>query len=200
MTYLGARSILPLPAGHSLRAHPSAEYFDEGKRAGRFAALIAPVRDTKGDLVTAHITYLQDGQKLQQREPRKLLSPLTGREGCAVRLMPLDVECMGVGEGIETCLAAAMLHEIPVWAALNTALLARFEPPSEVKHLVIFADRDLAGLEAAARLMQRLQDRATIEIRVPKAPAKDWADIGAPKALSATKAGLTPTGITPTEA
>jgi hypothetical protein len=55
-------------------------------------------------------------------------------------------------------------------------LLAKFESPTAVKRLIIFADRDVAGLDAAAKLMQRLQGRVVLEIRTPTAPAKDWAD------------------------
>lgn len=177
MAYLASRALLPLPTKHGLRAHPSAEYFDERERIGRFPALLAPVRDVDGTLTSLHVTYLERGRKLATHEPRKLLSPLTGRRGCAVRLQRVDGEALGVAEGIETAIAAWALHGLPTWAALNTSLLAKFEPPRDIRRLVIFADRDIAGLEAAARLMERLQGKHTIEIRLPTAPAKDWADV-----------------------
>ena len=87
-------------------------------------------------------------------------------------------DVLGVGEGIETCLAASALHDgLTVWSALNTALLAKFVPAREVRHVVIFADRDVAGLEAAWRLRDELDGRCTVELRTPPAPAKDWADV-----------------------
>jgi hypothetical protein len=46
-----------------------------------------------------------------------------------------------------------------------------------VRKLVIFADSDEPGLVAAARLMERLQKRMPVELRLPTAPAKDWADV-----------------------
>jgi putative DNA primase/helicase len=174
--YLMSRHLWPLPDHCSLRAHVAADYFDGGERIGRYAALIAEVRDIEGELVTIHTTYLDAGRKLATHEPRKLLSPLTGREGCAVRLTPIAGDTLGIGEGIETCLAAARRHDLPVWAALNTSLLAKFTPPATVKRLVILADNDVPGLQAAAALMQRLQGRVALEIRTPKAPAKDFAD------------------------
>jgi putative DNA primase/helicase len=170
--YLSSRSLWPLPQGHSLRAHPSVEYWHDKRRVGRFPSLVSTVRDVAGDLVTVHVTYLeQSGEKLRDFDPRKILSGMTGRDGCAVRLMSHGAT-LGIAEGIETALSAAVLHELPVWSALNTALLQKFEPPKTVERVVIFADRDVAGLDAAGRLMERLQGRVKLEIRTPK--TDDW--------------------------
>lgn len=174
--YLTSRGLWPLPPDCGLRAHASVDYFTEGQRVGKFPALLAEVRDYTGALVTAHITYLHAGRKLEGHEPRKLLGPLTGREGCAVRLMPAG-EVLGVAEGIETALSAAALDGIPVWAALNTSLLGKFEPPAGVQTLRIYADRDEPGLLAAAHLMERLQGRVRVELKTPPAPAKDFNDL-----------------------
>lgn len=174
--YLESRALWPLPPHHMLRAHPSTEYWHERKRVGRFPALVSAVRDVNGQLVTAHVTYLTaDGQKLATHEPRKLLSPVVGREGCAVRLTRGLPEVLGVAEGVETALSAAKLESIHCWAALNSSLLAKFSPPPGVSQLVIFADRDVAGLEAATKLMQRLQGKLPLEVRTPQ--AKDWNDV-----------------------
>lgn len=175
--YLASRRLWPLPDGCTLRAHPSAEYFQEGRRVGRYPALLSEVRDLAGELVTVHITYLQNGRKLTTFEPRKILSPLTDRAGCAVRLMAAKGNVIGIAEGIETSLAAAQLHGIPTWAALNTSLLSKFIPPADITTVIVFADRDVPGLEAAAKLMQNLQGAVRVEIRTPSAPAKDWNDV-----------------------
>lgn len=178
--YLASRKLWPLPSGHGLRAHPSVAYWqtDENRQpqqVGRFPALIAAVRDMSGELVTAHATYLTAaGEKLANYEPRKLLSGLTAREGCAVQLMS-HAAILGIAEGIETALSAARMHDMPVWAALNTSLLAKWEPPHTVDKVVIFADRDVAGLVATTSLMERLQERVRLEVRVPP-KVKDWND------------------------
>jgi putative DNA primase/helicase len=175
VAYLESRGLWPLLAGCALRAHPAFEYWHEGQRVGVYPGLVAEVCDMDGELVTAHVTYLENGRKLTTHEPRKILSPLTGRDGCAVRLMsPNDV--LGIAEGIETALSAAALHDMPVWAALNTSLLAKFEPPAGVNLLHIYADGDRAGLEAAGHLMQRLQGRVRFELHVPPAPHNDFND------------------------
>lgn len=177
IAYLSARKLWPLPTECTLQAHASAEYWQDRRRIGRFAALVAPIRDLDGALVTAHVTYLQNGLKFSLGEPRKILSPMTGRTGCAVRLLPLNGDTLGIAEGLETALSAYQLHQVPVWAALNTSLLAKFEPPGNIGTLIVFADRDAPGLESAARLMERLQGRVHVELRVPGAPAKDFNDV-----------------------
>jgi putative DNA primase/helicase len=177
VVYLASRGLWPLPNGCTLRASVALDYWHGDEHVGCFPALVATVRDVAGELVTAHVTYLRHGKKLVDHEPRKTLSALTGRAGCAVRLMPATGDTLAVGEGIETCLAAAVIHQVPTWAAVNTSLLARFEPPPEVRQLVVFAARDAPGLEAAARLMEHLQGRVDLELRVPPVPAKDWNDV-----------------------
>lgn len=174
--YLASRGLWPLPPDCSLRAHATAEYWHEGQRVGRYPAIIADVVDGAGELVTCHVTYLQRRNKITDYEPRKILSGMAGRAGCAVRLMP-TTEVLGIAEGIETALAAALLDDVPVWAALNTSLLSKFEPPPSVSRLRIYADRDEPGLAAATHLMERLQGRVALEIRIPPPPHKDWNDV-----------------------
>jgi putative DNA primase/helicase len=176
MAYLAGRQLLPLPQPHPLRAHQSAPYVEDNRIIGYFPALVAPVVDVAEELVSAHVTYIHAGRKLASHKPRKLLSRLTGRTGCAVRLSPLIDGVLGVGEGIETCLAAAKLHGAPVWSALSAALLVRFEPPPNVRRLIIFSDRDTPGLKAAAHLMEQLHGKLSIEMKVPEWPHKDFAD------------------------
>lgn len=175
VSYLESRGLWPLPEGCTLRAHATAEHFEDGNLAGRYPALVADVTDSAGELVTVHVTYLERGKKLSATAPRKLLGKLAGRDGCAVRLMAAG-DLLGVAEGIETALSAAALDGVPVWAAINASLLAKFEPPPVVSSLRIYADRDEAGLTAACRLMERLQGRMRLEVRIPSAPHKDFND------------------------
>ena len=109
----------------------------------------------------------------RSHEPRKLLSKTVGREGCAVRLWAA-ADTLGVSEGLETAVSAAIIDEIPVWPTLNAALLAKFEPPPNVTTLRIYMDRDLAGLIAGIRLMERLQGRVRLEPRLPAGAVKDF--------------------------
>jgi hypothetical protein len=169
--YLQSRKLWPLPHGCTLRAHAGAPYFSDGQMLGRFPALLAEVRDVAGELVTLHVTYLQNNRKLTDHPPRKLLSSTNGRIGCAVRLVPAG-PVLGIAEGIETALAAMQIIGVPVWAALNTALLAKFEPPAGVERQIIAADRDVAGLTAA----WKLRDRATLPMELRVSVDADFAE------------------------
>ncbi len=176
MVYLASRGLWPLPHSCSLKAHATVEYWHEGQRVDRYPALVADVVDLGGELVTCHVTYLKHGRKLAEFEPRKILTTMTGRHGCAVRLMPA-APTLGIAEGIETALSAALLDNVPVWASLNTSLLAKFEPPPGVTTLRVYGDHDAPGLLAALKLVERLQGRIRVEFRIPAAPAKDWNDV-----------------------
>jgi hypothetical protein len=55
----------------------------------------------------------------------------------------------GIAEGPETALAAQQLHGFPIWAAIHGGNMAKIDPPEETREIVIFADYDTAGLEAA---------------------------------------------------
>jgi hypothetical protein len=170
VAYLQARKLWPLPKGCPLKAHAGADYWDQGAerpiRVGKYPALIAPVVDVDGELVTVHITYLENGWKLQGRTCRKLLSGAHGRQGCAVRLMPFGPR-LAVAEGIETALAASRLLKVPCWSCLNTSLLQAFTPPPGVEELIVAQDNDAAGRLAAEKLQLRLRDMVTVTVRAP---------------------------------
>lgn len=181
VAYLQSRSVWPVPAGCTLRAHAGIDYYRpaQGKaveHVDRFPALVAKVEDIEGAPVTAHVTYLQAGAKAAVEAPRKLLSGVTGWRGCAVRLLPLAGDVLGIAEGLETAIAASVLHDgLPVWAALNTTLLAKFVPPPEIRRVIVFADADVAGLRAAWELRDELEGRCEVELRAPR--EGDWADV-----------------------
>jgi hypothetical protein len=78
--YLRGRALWPLPAGCTWRAHVGIDYRRQldGKAVewvGRFAALVASVRDVDGELVTAHVTYLADGKRRQSKHRASFCHP-----------------------------------------------------------------------------------------------------------------------------
>lgn len=177
VAYLRARGVWPLPSVCELRGHPGAPYFEDGVRVGLYPALLAPVRDLYGELVTLHVTYLHNGRKLDRDPARKILGPMHGRRGCAVRLAPVENDTLGLAEGIETAVAAMRLHGTPTWAALSARMLEKFEPPQGVHRVIVYADRDPAGLEAAWKLRDCLEGQAVVELATPPAPHADWNDV-----------------------
>ena len=141
----------------SLRFHPALAYQDESGRRRPFPALVAAVSGPDGALEGVQRTWLDPSRpaKAPVAQPRKALGRVHGH---AVRLtMPSDDSpTLLVGEGIETVLSLlAAVPALPAAAALSAGSLAAFAPPPGTARLLIAADRDPAGLRAAATLEAR---------------------------------------------
>jgi putative DNA primase/helicase len=139
-------------------------------------AIVARFRSPGGRAPdTVHRTYLtEDGHKV-----RKFVFGIPVPSGGAIRLAP-PAETMGVAEGIETALSAAMLWKMPVWATTGTPFLVKWKPPKIAKHIVVFGDNDqnFAGQKAAYDLAHRLvSEGRTAEVRIPSLVGQDWNDV-----------------------
>lgn len=141
---------------------------------------------SRGDEMLARVTGT-DGQGAQLHRTiirpdgvTRLLMPGEFPAGSAVRLAdPADV--LGIAEGIETAVAASVLHDVPVWAALTAGNMAKWEPPLGVR-VIVFGDADASftGQAAAYALAKRLWTKR-VDVEVRMADAGDWND-----ALNAT--------------
>lgn len=149
--YLASRR-LPCPAGADFLFHPALTHY--GSRSA-WPAMVAVVRSAAGQPIGLHRTYLaRDGsRKVPLQKPKMMLGDVLGG---AVRLAPVSADRLGVAEGIETAIAAAILFGLPVWATLSTAGMRAFVPPSGLAELVVFADSGEAGESAAADLVTRV--------------------------------------------
>jgi len=145
-------------------------------------AMMAVYQMPDSTAVCVHRTYLTaDADKLPIKSPKKISPALCMNiSGGAVRLFPADGDVLGIAEGIETALAAAEDMNIPFWAATTANLLERWEPPTNVKHVVIVADHDrnFTGQAAAYRLANRvvLKFKKDAEVLIPLVPGSDWLD------------------------
>lgn len=158
-----------------LRLHPRMPYWDGRTLLGTYPAMVAAYRDPEGRVSTFHVTYLtSDGRKADVPSPKKVMSGMAA--GGAIHLSdPCAV--MGIAEGIETAIAARVLHGVPTWAAVNATALSNFEPPAECKRLVVFGDNDksFTGQKVAYELAHRLRDRLEVVVQLPAEPG-DFAD------------------------
>src|SRR5690606_9353730 len=118
--------------------------------------MIAVVRDGAGAPTGGiHRTYLLDDGSAKAPPGKKMLGATAGG---SVRLAPISEDGrLGVAEGIETALSAHAIFGIPTWAALSADGLRRWQWPSGLRHVTIFADAGDAGLNAAAALADRLK-------------------------------------------
>jgi phage/plasmid primase-like uncharacterized protein len=149
----------------TLRWHPACPWGEA--TAG---CIVAPVHDVDG-CVTAiwRIKPTLDG-----KVERRGLGPMAG--GCC-RLIDASAKVLVVAEGVEDALAAWELTTYPAWAALSAGNMAALNLPSEHRAVLILADDDEAGREAAHELARRLRAEGR-EARVLKPIAhKDPNDV-----------------------
>ncbi|MDQ3287656.1 MAG: toprim domain-containing protein [Pseudomonadota bacterium] len=176
-----ASPVVSYLTGRGLRAAPGLRqarlaYWHEGAKLGVFDAMVGKIVSATGKPESYHVTYLQDGQKAPVPVQRKVMTPVNGIAGGAIRLYAPG-PTLGVAEGIETAIAAHMLADVPVWAAVSAHGIETFEPPATTERLLIFGDADenYTGQAAAFALAKRMKKRGlACEVRVPE--AGDWND------------------------
>ena len=191
--YLKMRGIELPKFPSSLRFINDLAYFEDKAVSGYFPAMIANFRAPDNETGILHRTYLSEPGVKAEVTKQKMFMPGRVPPGGAVRLGPV-AETMGIAEGIETALAASIIHRIPVWATLSAGALTKWEPPLGVRSVVIFADLDatFTGQTSAYQLATRLircewadkerKDRLCVEVRSPLFSDDgrcndDWADM-----------------------
>lgn len=136
--------------------------------------MFAMFRSANGEIGTIHRTYLAPVI------PRRMFLPAKIPVGGAIQLFA-PAETMGVAEGIETALSAALLFKMPVWATTSERLLRDWQPPPGARNITIFADNDAnyVGHAAAYHCANRLALRKGYRVRVmaPDGEGNDWNDV-----------------------
>lgn len=151
----------------------TAEALNNGGK--NYAAMVGVVSGPDGEVVSLHRTFLADGKKADIEVSRKLM-PGTIPAGSAVRLGG-EGERIGIAEGIETALAARQMYSIPVWSAISSGMLEKWQAP--VKSVIIFGDCDprYGGQKAAYALAHRLAcEGVEVEVFIPERHG-DWNDV-----------------------
>lgn len=182
--YLTARGVDEVVYPDALRFGPAISDGEGGVRP----CLVAMV-GVHGDLtakgqqryVTMHRTFLKpDGSaKAEMEAPRKLM-PGTVPDGACVMLSRYTGGALGIAEGIETAMSASALYDIPVWAAINSTMLAKWTPPEGCQEVAIFGDNDakFGGQSAAYGLAHRLAVKGlAVTVHFPPNPGEDFNDI-----------------------
>ena len=151
--YLRERGLEPGPDGWppSLRYHSNVKHGPTGLYLPAMLGAVAiyPSREVVG----LHRTFLRaDGRDKAPVSNNKMM--LGKCAGGAVRLAAAGPELI-LSEGIETGLSVQQATGLPVWAALPTSGLRAVILPPEVETVVIAADGDEAGEEAAQEAARR---------------------------------------------
>jgi hypothetical protein len=146
--YLKARGIT-IPVPRSLRYAPALKHQPTGLL---LPAMVAAVQSVTGQLVAIHRTFLT----------------LDGTKKAPVSASRIEI---AVGEGIESCLSVAQAcPDLAVWAALSTSGLKAVQLPPEATTIVILADADGPGEEAAQAAAERFT-REGCKVRIARPPA-----------------------------
>jgi putative DNA primase/helicase len=164
--YLRARGIT-LPVPPSLRC-ADGHYFKRAEPA-MVAAVQAPDRRT----IAVQVTKLDPSGERKAQMPLPRLTVGALGDG-AVRLAAAG-DVLGLGEGIETALAALQLTGIPTWGCLGASRMHRVAIPDTVRELHIFADNDEPGRAAAERTAHTHRHRRVV-LRRPPDEFGDWND------------------------
>jgi hypothetical protein len=138
-------------------------------------AMVARV-EGPGGLLGLHLTILEpDGRGRKEKRLAKGSRP----KGGAIRLFPLEEgQPLALAEGIETALAVREVTGWPVWASIAALFMKEVVLPHEVKEVVVCADHDRAGIDAAHALARRLlREGRRVRLAVPPEEGEDWLDV-----------------------
>jgi putative DNA primase/helicase len=186
--YLLKRGIYQQNMADILRFHPLLPYYDSKTKEllGEFPAMLAPVTNAEGKLVSIHRTFITpEGDKAPVPDAKRLMPGVEKLNGAAIKLFPCT-EVLGVGEGIETMLAVHAITRLPVWSCVSAGLLEEVSLPLSVRHVVIWADKDAKGRgqEAAETLAERVvKEHRSVEVVYPgqaippDEKGLDWLDV-----------------------
>lgn len=172
------------PLSPALRLHRALPYWQGTDKVGTFPAMVAPLVAPDGRVVSLHRTYLhKDGRPVLRdgRKVRKLVPPAGPLAGACIPLHPLArARILGIAEGIETALASWCVSGVPTVAAYCAGNLAAWRWPPGLQRLVIFADADKAGRDAADELRARaLAAGLQVNVLTPTTEGEDWCDVWA---------------------
>ena len=96
-------------------------------------------------------------------------------KGGAVRLT-LPATRITLCESVEDGLSLLQLTGRPTWAVTGAGFMAGFQPPPEVREIVLAPDNDTAGLEAIASAAAKLTSLVEVKQMLPP-QGMDWCDV-----------------------
>jgi hypothetical protein len=158
----------------TLRFHPSLFHTSKTYHPAMVGAIaVWPSKTVAG----VHRTYLTaNGMDKATLLPNKMM--LGSTKGGAVRLSPIGPKLI-LAEGIETALSCFISTNIPTWSCLSASGMVDIAiPPLEItSEIIICADGDSPGKNAADKLAKRLDGAGYIVRIAPSPQGQDFNDI-----------------------
>ena len=164
-----------------LLLHRALPYWHDGHMIGTFPAMLAPIVAPDRSVRAWHRTYLtSDGRKADVPTVKKLTCAAGPLAGASIRLHSPMRGVEGIAEGIETAQAAFLGSGVPTVAAYCAGNLATFRWPTGVRRIVVFADADPVGANAALNLESRAKRAGlAVSVMTPTVAGADWCDVWA---------------------
>jgi putative DNA primase/helicase len=144
----------------------------------RFPAMVVPITNAGGLLQGCQVTILIKDATAKATGANGDIKRTYGTiTGGFVRLGKIDPDAtLIIGEGVESTLAAMQLTGFGGIATLGTANMKTVEPPP-CSEIIIAADNDAPGREAATALAQRLAvPGRKVRVAIPDGEGCDWND------------------------
>jgi hypothetical protein len=141
---------IKIPVPETLRFHPGLKH----PSGNVYPAMVALVtHGVSGTPCAIHRTFLApDGTTKAPVAPQKMsLGPC---KGGVIRLASAT-DLVMVAEGIETALSVMQAKKWPAWAALSASGFRTLDLPAEIKRVIVLADGDDAGEQAALHAASR---------------------------------------------
>jgi hypothetical protein len=173
--YLAARALNLTPelCSRVLRFHPACPWRNNHTDKIEFvAAMIVLFTSIDGDEITGIHRIRLDQPERWPKADRMMLGRITGS---AVKFDPVG-NCLVIGEGVETCMAARELGLRPVWALGSAAGIANFPLLRDVEQLTILGENDNGTNRNAALKCRQSWKERRVSIVNPR-EAKDMNDI-----------------------
>jgi putative DNA primase/helicase len=176
--YLASRHINELIYPDALRFAPSLRDGEGGIRPA-MVAMVGVFGAEKP--VSMHRTFLASNGlgKAEMEAPRKMMPGELPNSAC-VMLSDYHGGPLGIAEGIETAMSASALYDMPVWAAINSTMLAKWIAPENCDEVAIFGDNDpkYAGQMAAYQAAHKNSVKGKkVTVHIPDNLGEDWSDV-----------------------
>jgi len=131
-----------------IRGHACLPLYDGKVRVGEHPAMLALIRNAKGEPVSIHRTYILP-ENVGKKEKR-IMPPIETIVGGCVRLGEPGY-ALGFAEGIETALSMWQESDVPCWATISAHGMKNIKSiPKQVTHAYVCADNDLSFTGQAA--------------------------------------------------
>lgn len=166
VAYLMERRGLPAWCSYHLRWHPRCPW-----ELGVAGCIVVACHDAQDEIRAIwRIKPAMEGAV-----ERKGLGPVGG---CLAAVMDnAGLDEIAIAEGVEDALAASWLVNLPTWAALSAGNMARAVVPERFRSVLVVADADAIGTEAAVTLARRLRAEGRSAWVIVPATAKDANDL-----------------------